>query len=230
MSKDGLMFSLHEDDYGMDCDYWCQEDDVFRWLDASGLPSSSHSPSSITMDIRTRGRENGQQFLLNPQIDHRRWRRNNNRWWRNIYPCMIILIIIINAPLTRGLKCLHSSDYHTVQVGQTELQQYQNVDVVRLKEERIYLLGMGVLVFRKWVVCQVAVSWVLGTWPVSGDNWAVTHPVIIVSCHFPPLRWLNNFPANEIFFPCQFYCDCTNYWPRHDRLFTIFTRVNPSPE
>lgn len=109
MSKDGLMFSLHEDDYGMDCDYWCQEDDVFGWLDASGLPSSSHSPSSITMDIRTRGRENGQQFLLNPQIDHRRWRRNNNRWWRNIYPCMIILIIIINAPLTRGLKCLHSS-------------------------------------------------------------------------------------------------------------------------
>ena len=101
---------------------------------------------------------------------------------------MIILIIIINAPLTRGLKCLHSSEYHTVQVGQSELQQYQNVDVVRLKEERIYLLGMGVLVFRKWVVCQVAVSWVLGTWPVSGDNWAVTHPVIIVSCHFPPLR------------------------------------------
>ena len=158
MSKDGLMFSLHEDDYGMDCDYWCQ-DAVCGWLDASGLPSSSHSPSSITMDIRTRGRENGQQFLLNPQIDHRRWRRNNNRWWRNIYPCMIILIIIINAPLTRGLKCLHSS----VQVGQSELQQYQNVDVVRLKEERIYLLGMGVLVFRKWVVCQVAVSWVLAS-------------------------------------------------------------------
>ena len=85
MSKENLMFFLHEDDYGMDCDYWCQEDAVFRWLDASGLPSSSHSPSSITMDIRTRGRENGQQFLLNPQIDHRRWRRNNNRWWRNIY-------------------------------------------------------------------------------------------------------------------------------------------------
>ena len=40
--------------------------------------------------------------------------------------------------------------------------QYQNVDVVRLKEERIYLLGMGVLVFRKWVVCQVAVSWAPG--------------------------------------------------------------------
>ena len=172
MSKDGLMFSLHEDDYGMDCDYWCQEDDVCGWLDASGLPSSSHSPSSITMDIRTRGRENGQQFLLNPQIDHRRWRRNNNRWWRNIYPCMIILIIIINAPLTRGLKCLHSSDYHTVvQDGQSELQQYQNVDVVRLKEERRILLGMGVLVFRKWVVCQVAVSWAPGQCQGTTVRW-----------------------------------------------------------
>ena len=52
--------------------------------------------------------------------------------------------------------------HHTVQDGQSESQQYQNVDVVRLKEERIYLLGMGVLVFRKWVVCQVAVSWAPG--------------------------------------------------------------------
>ena len=135
MSKDGSMFSLHEDDYGMGCDYWCQ-DDVCGWLDASGLPSGSHSPSSITMDIRTRGRENRQQFLLNPQIDHRRWRRNNNRWWRNIYPCMIIFIII-NTLLTRGLKCLHSSHSPSRSVRSTAIVcKIEIISMLCVEEER----------------------------------------------------------------------------------------------
>ena len=170
MSKDGLMFSLHEDDYGMDCDYWCQEDDVFGWLDASGLPSSSHSPSSITMDIRTRGRENGQQFLLNPQIDHRRWRRNNNRWWRNIYPCMIILIIIINAPLIRELKCLHSSHSPRRSVRTTAISEFIWM-LWCWKWKRKESIWMGVLVFRKWVVCQVAVSWAPGQYQGTTGRW-----------------------------------------------------------
>ena len=171
MSKDGSMFSLHEDDYGMGCDYWCQ-DDVCGWLDASGLPSGSHSPSSITMDIRTRGRENRQQFLLNPQIDHRRWRRNNNRWWRNIYPCMIIFIII-NTLLTRGLKCLHSSHSPSRSVRSTAI--VCKIEIISMlcveEERRIYLLGLGVLVFRKWVVCQVAVSWAPGQCQATTGRW-----------------------------------------------------------